>query len=72
MVCNCDCKTKIRANSSEQLLKALSEKRYRFSVPAKFQEVKELVVQHPILKFYNQEEEATFKFDASEKGEGDS
>ena len=35
-----------------------------------FQEVKELVVQHPVLKFYNTEEEVTLQCDASETGLG--
>ncbi|KAK3735966.1 hypothetical protein QZH41_003831 [Actinostola sp. cb2023] len=35
-----------------------------------FQEVKELVVQHPVLKYYNIEEEVTLQCDASEFGLG--
>ena len=35
-----------------------------------FQEVKELVVQHPVLKFYNTEEEVTLQCEASETGSG--
>ena len=35
-----------------------------------FTTIQQLVIQHPLLKFYNEEEEATIQTDASDKGLG--